>query len=417
MAKITPIKVPVEIVVDDAQLAKLREAATLRGSKSGGFTGSGVRSASRTGGFGGRPPIIDPDAVIAANTDAVVAGDPFAAARVNAAMAQKRAQKRAVDAVSPPSRKDAFMRTRWTSVAGKLVGSPLGRDLFAMAGAMGSVPGQTGGGASGFGMPEGASAIGVAAAAFTVAALALKTSIDNMRKGLDAKVRYGGTVGTALATSLTAESLGSAGPSNLQSASGLKAALFARAGVSPLRGFFGSINDTGDYIKMAKYVSTLSPEEARRYALGVGDPGLAKFAEMSPEMSRAVISGMSRPGGSSRDAADWEGRVTIAKQQFASDFANPAAAFHTALGTAGRTIPGPLGAIFSLIDAMPSGGVAGQSPADKIDKAADKMIEAAQRMNPGYFGNAAGSARKAFPGHFNPMLDPQGLNSIGRPLF
>ena len=368
------IKISVEFDTSSipASVQKIKDAVSEVRSSARSMTSSG-----RVG--GGRAPkappyIVDPDGYIAENQAAALAGDPTAASKVLRAVRQKRMVARAQDSLRPPSPLEAFSRTRWTNVGGKLVGSPLGRDLGAIGDLMGSAGmGEAGSVVSGVvGAASGASPVAAAVIALTGATVALNKTMSGLARG-------GGGTGNAWGAMVAAGAIGSSGPGNFSgTATGIKAALMASMGENPIRGYFGAMDHNETYLRIARKVSRMPYAQARRTASGLEDPEMANYALMDDWISKAVLR--------NRDDSPWMARFGANAQGLGSIAADVAKAFGTT---------GPWSAIKFGFDGLTRGN--GQSDAEKAQREQTQATkDLTNVMRDGIYGGGA-RARSAIP--------------------
>lgn len=239
------------------------------------------------------PPVMgfgDPQGIINRYSSGVMAGDPFAVKMVNRAQSQLNAQKRAQRAVQGPGDPymTALMRTRFTKSIFGQIGHPLGIDLAQFGGDPSKLAGLNGPGAANMAKVVGAltkaapMVLGFGAAV-GVATFAIKMAINDLNAIRGFNVRHGGSIGSSRAA-LMASSFTGAGVSSVMGAvggGGVAGTIAAKYGVNPVRGYFGDINDSEAYVKLARAIGNLPYQQARREAIGLGSPELANMALLS----------------------------------------------------------------------------------------------------------------------------------------
>lgn len=280
-------KIKIEVSFDTSKVSagaqKVKDA--IRDVQS---TASSLTPGGRVG--GGRTPkappyIVDPDGYIQANQEAAWAGDASASANVLRAIRQKRMIARAQEATRPPSKFEAWMRTRFGNIGGKMVAMPLGRDLGSMASQMGDNLGMSEAGS----VASAIASVGSGGSPLAAGVIALTASTTALNKTMSSLARGGGGTGNAWGAMTAAAAVGSAGPGNLSSASGVKAALMASLGENPIRGYYGAIDDNETYLRLARKVSRMSYPAARRVSRGLEDPEMANYAMMDPWVSNIAL--------------------------------------------------------------------------------------------------------------------------------
>ena len=226
-------------------------------------------------------------------------GDPYNAGLIRL---QQRAQ-RALNAQSPAHiLGQAFMRSRWMNVAGKLVGSPLGIDLSKMirhfgpmaasqffGGVGGGAGGAAGAGGAVAGLAGAAPAIGaVAGLAATIIGLSQAAKLASSSLApLIAGVATGGSMKTEerlrsyeIALGMQPGGLASAAKAGMSS--GYGSGYYAGLGVNPVTGPFGNMDYSGAARKaLGDIMGARSFQEARRKAELAGMPEAAKFYYLS----------------------------------------------------------------------------------------------------------------------------------------
>jgi hypothetical protein len=338
----------------------LRETATLAGaaaSSISGMGGTGTRAASsgaRSTASRGRsarsgpPPIIDPVLAQASARAGVLAGDPESVKQFLQAQRIINARNRAQKLISGETMDDVFARTRFVQVAGQMIPLPLGRDMASWVGKMGNLGGAAAkmmGGMSGGAAGAGAAGAGAAgagvggAAGLSTSAIALGgvfailaaqaiaytsavvAGTAAMQKLAQQTAALGGTMAQTQGAATAAGALGM-GPGDIASIVGRIASdpramqVGARAGVSPIRGYYGDINDAEAFRKIVRYLGSLPYEQARREAVGLGAPGLSSVALMSQGLQGRLVGGSSLSARDMQGVAEFSGELAVLRREF-----------------------------------------------------------------------------------------------------
>lgn len=255
------------------------------------------------------------------------------------------------------------MRTRFVQQGGKLVGMPLGRDLGALQGLMGSLTmggGNTtmmgGAAAAGAGVAGGLATAGIAVAVVGFTA-ALTKGAQSVKKLADDFVSLGGSIGESIAAArlqrFTGVSAGSI--SGAIRGGGIATAMGARFGLSPVPEWAGGPTDSEVMVRVMQGIANAgSYTEARRTAAAFGSPELAKIRLLDPDMQRKLLRVV-------------EGKGDFKNIVAAANFDANVAIVQDAIDRLARRLTGP------LFDA--AGGVAGQAT-DIMDKLPQGLTDA-----------------------------------------
>lgn len=254
------------------------------------------------------------------------------------------------------------MRTRFVQQGGKLVGMPLGRDLGALQGMMGSlsIGGNTtmmgGPAAAGAGVAGGLATAGIAVAVVGFTA-ALTKGAQAVKKLADDFVSLGGSIGESIAAARLQRFSGvSAGSvSGAVRGGGIATAMGARFGLSPVPEWAGGPSDSEVMVRVMQGIANAgSYTEARRTAAAFGSPELAKIRLLDPDMQRKLLRVVEGKG-------DFKNIVAAAK------FDANVAIVQDAIDRLARRITGP---VFEG-----AGNVAGQA-VDLMDRLPKPLVDA-----------------------------------------
>lgn len=272
------------------------------------------------------PPILgfgDPQGVINRYSSGVASGDPFAVRMVNRAQSQLNAQKRAQRAVQGPGDPymTALMRTRFTKSVFGQIGHPLGIDLAQFGGDASKMAGLNGPGSANISKIAGT--IGRLAgpmALLTAGIWALKMSINDMNVQRGFNVRHGGSLGSSRSAMLASGVTGASVESVMGGVGGggIAGSIAAKYGVNPVRGYYGDIDDSGAFVKLARAIGNLPYNQARREAIGLGSPELANMALLTGGTRERLLksrSGMNDPE-NLRASAEFAANIEIIKADF-----------------------------------------------------------------------------------------------------
>lgn len=255
------------------------------------------------------PPIQSWENVREAYRPGAMAGDDFAAKKFMEADRKLKARERARKLASGegPTLDEILSRTRFASIFGMPVPMPLGRDLKHLGGLAGidvnNIFSKASKGASHV-MPAGLS--GAAGGALAIGGLLLfgkavletakavvrvtEQGYQQMKLLTDATNRNGGSPGQALGASAAASGLGLS-PEAIAAlgarigSDSIARMIAAKAGIPTLRGYYGDTNDSEAFRRAILYLAgQKSYEDARREAIGLGEPGLAKVWWMNPDL-------------------------------------------------------------------------------------------------------------------------------------
>lgn len=293
--------------LDQRMAQTAANAGSLRSSLAGSVRGAAGGGGSAPGKIKS-PPVVRPLAIVRAMGPqaalqqygpAALQGDPFAASIVNSANSQMTAVKRAQKSLAPPVDPvfAAMQRTRFAKQGSKIVGMPLGRDMGLLHSMMGSfsdvMPGMAGmaGNIAGLGA---AAPFAAATAGIGIFVAALKAGADAISTTRRNWMRLGGTPAQAEAAARLERFTGASASGLMSNISGggLPAALASQMGVRPIRGFFGANDDARDFIKILDGIRRIARargmNEARRYAIGFGEPQLASVGLLSDSTYNAI---------------------------------------------------------------------------------------------------------------------------------
>lgn len=343
----------------------------------------------------------DPQDVINRYGAAAMAGDAGAQKWVLAAQTAMNRQKRVGNIVNPPDpMMQAVMRSRFVQQGNKMVGMPLGVDIMKLmatgngAGLGAILNGGLAGGGGGIAALAGP--VAIAGAAVTAFSMAVKKGVEVIKAATAANIMLGGSGrqshAAARAAGFAGVNVGSITGNIGQG--GLAGAIGAGMGVSPVRGFFGDTNDAAAFLRIVNAIGKMSYADARRYAIGLGDPNLAKYALLNEGTRNRLAS--SQTGGISgsdmRASAEMDANLSLLGDsigRFARTAASPFLKFASVqLDQLSRTV-----SLFSLalsvgfapvksaLDWLAdwynriTGNKSGRSPMDKNTKAIEDLTQ------------------------------------------
>lgn len=281
-----------------------------------------VRAPGRFSSFG----ITDPDGTIKRYGPAAQQGDAAAQRWVLAAQAAKNRQRRVSNIVNPPDPfLQAMMRTRFAKGIMGRVGMPLGVDIAKFAGdpdkmaalmGKGSVNMSKFVGLVGKAGPIIGGALLVVGSAVTVTMAAMR----NAQAQRTNMARYGGTASQAKSAAMIGRVTGT-DPSSVMAnvgSGGLAGAVAMKYGVSPVRGYYGEINDARDYARLARAIGKLPYHQARRESIALGAPEMVNMSLLDNSTRERLIKARTSMGSTAnmKAQAEFQANMEIAKASF-----------------------------------------------------------------------------------------------------
>lgn len=281
-----------------------------------------VRAPGRFSSFG----ITDPDSTIKRYGAAASQGDGAAQRWVLAAQAAKNRQRRVNNIVNPPDPfMQAMMRTRFAKGIMGRVGMPLGVDIAKFAGDPDKMNALFGKGAQNMGKfvavaGKAGPIIGAALVVVGSAVIAAKQALANARAERITNVRLGGSATQSKAAAIIGAMTGTDASSVMANVGGggLAGAVAMKYGVSPVRGYYGDINDSEAFAKIARGIGRLPYQQARREAIGLGSPDLANLALLNESTRERLISARASQNSPAnmKASAEFAANMEIAKASF-----------------------------------------------------------------------------------------------------
>lgn len=360
-------------------------------------------------------------------------GHLFASRVVNSAVSSQKAIQRAQGALNPQPQDpmamilQAFMRTRFANVGGKMLGMPLGVDISkllragqgsALSGLMGGVGGA--GGAGMAGMAAVAAPALAVTAAFTALVSATKLTADSMNAMRQTLNESGGNAGQASIL----KGFGLDPRSTIESALNSELGRYElnKAGVSTIDRALTGGDYTADMVKFLDYARTLSSEELRRVSIRIGQPGLQDFGRLTETQQKEFIA--MRQNGDFEEGAKSMARFNFELEKLKVsmtdagsplmklvDFGTALIGVANGLTKAFEALPPPIKAMMSgLIGALDA--IPGADPARETAKNTKRMADNLEKMYRDGLSGGGARANKAIPGRWQGTAKLDGYSTI-----
>lgn len=210
-----------------------------------------------------------------------------------------------------------------------MVGMPLGIDIMKLTqsgngAALSNILNgglQAGGGAAGAAAAAGPLIVALAAAAAAV--VSFKTAVDSGTQALRVRSRIGGTFGEAGTAASYARAIGLSPDAAAELSANIRGggtagAAAARAGISPVRGPYGDMNDAKAFIRAIDLIArSKNFDQARRTAAEFGMPDLAQAYYLDGKTRQQLANGGPQMTDSdSRAIANFNAQLTILTRNF-----------------------------------------------------------------------------------------------------
>lgn len=324
----------------------------------------------------------------------------------------------------------ALMRTRWTQVGGKTIGSPLGVDMLRMQdmglGSMfGGIDGAAAGAAGANGAAGASGAAGAAGASISMLAVGVSAAVGVVVLSLVAMAKAFDTVRNSF-NSFSKESIASSNDPHtvalmqpfarmlgadvgslsgrlqggLQSGYGM--AIGTRLGINPVGGMFGDNDYAGKLKKTLNFIASLNPKQARGVAESLGIPEAARLAYLNPGQKSQMIGTLSSGPGEGVIATSTQIEFTVARattllDKFLTVFKPILDAFNTVVTGLLQRIELVLAIVQSVMKALHLDDTPGVKATKENTKAIDQNTQA---VNQWTVNGAGARASAGIPGGY-----------------